>query len=94
MGRNQFSSNENRLDIDYCNQDEIVISMQSGLDECETQIFVSPQRIKIGAKYSILTNELYEDGEREAVGTRDNTAPPAAAYVLLVNEFLFQSTVC
>lgn len=91
---NRFSSNGNCLTIDYSGRSEMVISMQNGMEPHETQIFVTPQRIKIGAKYSILSTELYEDTERESLGYSNSEASPEKAYVLLVAERLFQSTLC
>lgn len=93
-GHNQFSANGNCLRIDYGARDDIVVSLQSEGEVSETQIHISPSRIKVAAKYSILNNELYEDGNRDATGARTLAAPAAAAHVLLNSNTLFQSTVC
>lgn len=93
-GSNQFSSNGNALQIDYGERDDIVITLQDGQSSAESLIHVVPTRIKIASKYSILTNELYEDSLRDGTGTRSMVIPDAPVHVLLISPTLFQSTVC
>lgn len=93
-GHNQFYSVENQLRIDYGQSDEIVISLQSGNDNEETLIRITPSRIKVAAKYSIMNGELYEDHFRDAFGNRNTVTPAAAAYVLLICNEMWNSTVC
>lgn len=94
QGRNQFHSNGNRLNIDYGQADEIMISLQNGVDNNETLIQITPTRIKVSAKYSVLNGELYEDSSRDAFGNNHDIVPQAAAYVLLIDGDMWNSTVC
>lgn len=93
-GTNQFWSAANRFNVDYGNRDEILISLLNGSDRAETKIHVSPARIKIATKYSIMNHELYEDGTREASGSLDEVDMPGPIQVVLVAKELFESTVC
>lgn len=94
VNENKFDSFGNRIDLKYNERDDIVLSLQDGREETETLIHITPAHIKVSAKYSILNGELYEDTTREATGSRRLPAPPASAYVLLINEAMFRTTVC
>lgn len=91
---NQFWSTANRFNIDYGNRDEILISLLNGVDRAETKIHVSPARIKIASRYSIMNHELYEDGTREASNSLDEDDTPGPIQVVLVAKEVFESTVC
>lgn len=93
-GTNQFWAEGNRLNIDYGNRDEILVSLMNGVDQAETKIHVSPARIKIASKYSIMNHELYEDGTREASGSLDDADVTGPIQIAVVARELFDSTVC
>lgn len=76
QGRNQLYSSGNRLNIDYGQADEIMVSLQNGNDS-ETLI----QNVT-GV---LLSGELYEDGSSDTFGGRNDIALPLAAYVLMIN---------
>lgn len=94
MGHNQFWSDGNQLNIDYGDQDDILISLQNGILDDETRIDISPARIKVAEKYSILAHELYDDATRSAHGSRNDVDTQAKVHIVLVSEQLFGSTVC
>lgn len=91
-GQHVFSSDGNQLLIEYHGQSDIQISLQNGVQNHETLIQIASNRVKITPKYSILAHELYEDNDRDAMGTHLQTAPMVPANVLLVCESLFRST--
>lgn len=89
-----FSSNGNTLLIEYTGRSEIQVSLQNGLQVNETLIQIGTSRVKISSKYSILSHELYEDNDRDGMGSHRQDARIVPVNVLLVAEQMFQSTVC
>lgn len=94
QGTNQFWSTSNRFKIDYGNTDEIIISLQNGVDSSETKIHISPARIKVAVRYSIMNHELYEDSSHEASNSLNEADVMGPIQVVLVAKQLFESTVC
>lgn len=91
MNGSRFFVEFNALRINYGGQGSIVIAMQDEETDAETLIVIRCVRqenaqvakIKIAAKYTIMSGQLIEDTDRLASGLRQQQSPSGDVHVLL-----------
>lgn len=90
---NHIMGVNNSMRIEYGGTEEMVIALQDVIGDAETLIHVKPERINIGAKYSVLRSDLIEHTQRSPTGSSAMNAPKCHVNILLAVEDLFESMV-
>lgn len=100
IGGSRFHAEFNSLRLAYGGHGTIVFAIQDAETDAETLIHLRTVRqdnaqqakIKIAAKYTILSGQLIEDNDRLASGSRQQQSPQADIHVLLYVRNLLQTT--